>query len=100
MEYSRNTSLAPDEGFDHESIMSRGTSPGLVRGVSTARSSRRAKGSISETTRVPSYIDEEDNDVYDEGYSKKHAMESSLVDNAAAPAGQSKGYYQDLGVFL
>ncbi|KAF9076196.1 hypothetical protein BDP27DRAFT_1256133 [Rhodocollybia butyracea] len=89
--------LTSDESFDHESIMSRGTSPGLVRGASTARSSQRAQGSMSGATpRTPSYIDEEDNDVYDEAYNKKQTLESSLVDNAAAPAGQSKGYYQDL----
>ncbi|KAJ3790905.1 rhomboid family-domain-containing protein [Lentinula aff. detonsa] len=85
-----------DEGFDHQSIISRGASPGLVRGASTSRPYQNSQAGYS-GNRPPTYLEEEDHDqFYDEAYSKPQASDASLVHNAVAPAGQSKGYYQDL----
>lgn len=100
---ANNIPYDQDEGFDHESIITRGMSSGLVRGASTARSSRSiTKGGYS-STRPSTYLIDEDNDepLYDEAYTKKQASDASLVHNAAEPAvGQSKGFYQDLGEIL
>ncbi|KAJ3734755.1 hypothetical protein DFJ43DRAFT_100319 [Lentinula guzmanii] len=85
-----------DEGFDHQSIISRGASPGLVRGASTSRPYQNSQAGYS-GNRPPTYLEEEDHDqFYDQAYSKPQASDASLVHNAVAPAGQSKGYYQDL----
>ncbi|KAE9408180.1 rhomboid-domain-containing protein [Gymnopus androsaceus JB14] len=91
-ESTHETLHVKDEGFDHASVMTRGISPGLVRGASTARSSRSPKPGYSGAQQP--YIDEEDNEpLYDEAYTKGQTSDASLVHNAAP---QSKGYYQDL----
>ncbi|KAJ4486031.1 hypothetical protein J3R30DRAFT_1439842 [Lentinula aciculospora] len=93
-ESSGETLQVKDEGFNHESIISRGTSPGLVRGASTSRPSKSQTGYSG--SLPPTYLEEEDNDqFYDEAYAKRQS-DASLVHNAMAPAGQPKGYYQDL----
>ncbi|KAJ3779127.1 hypothetical protein FB446DRAFT_711087 [Lentinula raphanica] len=95
-ENSKDHLEVEDEGFDHESIISRGVSPGLVRGASTSRHALHQSQAGYSGSRPPTYLEDDENDhFYDEAYSKRPTSDASLVHNAA-PAGQSKGYYQDL----